>query len=223
MAQKNVKKRLVVVSGVVAIVVIVVLAIVSAGSAARNLDVAEAATGNYAGTKVQVSGQVVTGSFNLDESGISFSIYDAEDTTGSELPVRYEGSVASTFGNDVSAICTGKMGEDGVLYATTLVTKCPSKYESGVDALSVAQVIDYGENIVNKPVKIAALLAPSTLVAPGGDVRFSVYDEGASDVVLNINYDGALSDEIADNMMLVLTGSLGSDGLFYATDVAIGV
>jgi D-alanyl-D-alanine carboxypeptidase len=48
------------------------------------------------------------------------------------------------FENDVTAICTGKKGKDGVLVCSELVTKCPSKYESDEDALSIADLLDYG-------------------------------------------------------------------------------
>lgn len=216
------KKRLVVVSGVIALVVIIVLAVVSAGGAARSITVAQAASGTFAGDKVQVSGQVATGSFTLEQGGVNFALYDTADPTGARVQVRYEGTISATFGNEVSAIVTGRMGEDGVLYATTLVTKCPSKYESGVDALTVAQIKDYGSQIADKPVKVVALLAPSTLTTPGAAVRFSVCDEAAPTVLLDVQFDGALSDEVRDNIKLVVTGSMGADGIFHATDVALG-
>ena len=34
--------------------------------------------------------------------------------------------------NEAQAIMTGKMGEDGVFYATELLLKCPTKYEEAV-------------------------------------------------------------------------------------------
>ena len=141
----------------------------------------------------------------------------------SQLHVTYEGAVSATFGNEVSAIVTGRMGEGDELLATELVTKCPSKYESGVDALTVAQIISYGEQVYGKPVKVAAYLAPNTLTVPGKAVRFSVADEAtAGATTLDVRFDGALPDAIADGMMLVLTGSMSADGIFHATDVALG-
>ena len=219
--QTNMKKRLAVVSGIIVIVVIVVAAIVAGGSAAKTLTVAEAATGNYAGDKVQVAGNVVTGSFTIEVGQASFSIYDPEDGTTSELAVRYEGAVSSTFGNEVSAICTGRMDESGVLLATELVTKCPSKYESGVDALTVTQVFDYGEKIYDKPVKVLAFLAPGSLTTPGQAVRFSLVDEASSTVFLQVQFDGAIPDAVTDGMQLVVTGNMSADGIYHATDVAI--
>ena len=219
--QTNMRKRLAVASGIIVIVIIVVAAIVAGGTAAKTLTVAEAATGDYAGDKVQVAGNVVTGSFTIEVGQAVFSIYDPDDGTASKLAVRYEGAVSSTFGNEVSAIVTGRMDDSGVLQATELVTKCPSKYESGVDALSVAQAIDYGEKIYDKPVKILAFLAPGSLTTPGQAVRFALVDDASSTVFLQVHYDGAIPDAVTDGTQLVVTGNMTADGIYHATDVAI--
>ena len=137
--------------------------------------------------------------------------------------MTFEGAVSSTFGNDVSAIVTGRMDDDGVLRATELVTKCPSKYESGVDALTVERLLAYGTQILDKPVKVAALLQAGSLTTPGQAVRFVLADSTAAATALQVQFDGALSDEVADGRALVVTGSLGADGIFHATDVALGV
>ncbi|MBQ3386215.1 MAG: cytochrome c maturation protein CcmE, partial [Eggerthellaceae bacterium] len=76
--QKNMKRRLAVVSGVIVIVVIAVLAIVAGGTAAKSLTVAEAATGEHSGQKVQVAGNVVTDSFTIEVGKVVFSIYDPD-------------------------------------------------------------------------------------------------------------------------------------------------
>ena len=224
--RKNMKKRLFVVSGIIVVVVIVVLAIVAGGSAAKSLTVAEAASGTHAGEKVQVSGNVVTDSFTIEVGKAVFSLYDPADPTGAKLRVTYEGAVSSTFGNEVSAIVTGRMTEAGELLATELVTKCPSKYESGVDALTVDQILSYGEQVYGKPVKVTGQLAAATLTTPGKAVRFCLTNDpnghAAGDwAMLDVQYDGALSDGIADGVTLVVTGSMGEDGRFHATDVAL--
>ena len=222
--RKNMKKRLFVVSGIIVVVVIVVLAIVAGGSAAKSLTVAQATSGNHAGEKVQVSGNVVTDSFTIEVGKATFAIYDPEDTTGARLRVTYEGAVSSTFGNEVSAIVTGRMTETGELLATELVTKCPSKYESGVDALTVAQILSYGEQVYGKPVKVAARLAVGTLTTPGKSVRFSLTDDAtgsAAGTLLDVQFDGALPDAVSDGISLVVTGSMGADGIFRATDVGL--
>ena len=218
----NMKRRVVVVSGIIVLVVIVVLAIVAGGSAAKSITVAEAASGGFAGKKVQVAGNVVPGSFSITEHAVTFSVYDPDDPKGSAtLPVAYDGAVSATFGNDVAAIVTGLMDADGTLYATQLVTKCPSKYESGVDALTVARVLEYGGQIVDKPVKVAAVLVPGSLTVPGGAVRFVLADDASAATILKVQYDGAIPDAVTDGTPLIVTGSLGADGVFHATDVAL--
>lgn len=62
-----------------------------------------------------------------------------------------------------------------------MVTKCPSKYESASDALSVSRLLEYGESITGTVVKIAGSVKSGTLAAAGAsDARFIVHDaEGA--------------------------------------------
>ena len=127
------KKRLAVVSGVVVLALVAVLAIVGGGTAATTVTVAEAAENPSTGQKVQVSGNVVAGSYATTDDALTFSIYDPEGEAGTQLAVRYDGAASSTFGADVVAICTGRIDEDGVLQCSELVTKCPSKYEGAGD------------------------------------------------------------------------------------------
>lgn len=134
--------------------------------------------------------------------------------------MRYAGGVSATFGNDVTAICTGKIGEDGVLNASELVTKCPSKYENSSDALSVLQLLGYGDEIVGKPVKVVGDVQGGTLKAAGEGDRFVMVDpETGSE--LPVLFEGALSEEIQDDSSVVVTGSLNNDGKFEATEVAL--
>ena len=115
---------------------VVILAVVGGTSSAKTVSVAEAATGSYADQKIQVSGNVVENSFATEGNVLTFDIYDPNGDITQQLRVRFEGGVSATFGNDVTAICTGKVGEDGVLNASELVTKCPSKYENATNALT---------------------------------------------------------------------------------------
>lgn len=130
---KKMRKRLAVVSAAVVITLAIVLGVVGEGTSSKSVSVMEAASGNFVGQKVQVSGNVVENSFVAEGDVLSFSIYDPEGDSEAQLEVRYAGAASSTFGNDVTAICTGRLGDDGVLQATELITKCPSKYE-GADA-----------------------------------------------------------------------------------------
>ena len=214
------KRRMVVVTGIIVVVLIVVLAVVGGNTSAKSVSIAEATTGQYADQRIQVSGNVVENSFATEDNVLTFDIYDPDGEAGQKLHVRYDGGVSATFGNDVTAICTGKVGADGVLHATELVTKCPSKYENSSNALGVAQLADYGDSVLDKPVKVTGTVKDGTLAAAGQGDRFVLVDaEGAPE--LSVLFDDALSDEVRDGSTLVLTGSLNEDGKFHATEVSL--
>ena len=214
------KRRLGAVTGIIVIVLVVVLAVVGGNSAAKTLTVAEALELQGDG-KIQVTGNVVENSFSIEGDTLSFKVYDAEADPEAlrQLDVRYDGGVSATFGNDVTAICTGKKDKAGVLVCSELVTKCPSKYENASDALSVAELLAYGDRIVDKPVKVEGVVKNGTLAGIDAAERFTVVDD--TDAELHVKYAGALSDEMAEGSAVVLTGSVGSDGSFAATDVAL--
>ncbi len=212
------KRRLVAVSGIIIVVLVLVLAFVGGNSAATSITVAQAAEGGFSGQKVQVSGNVVENSFSTQGNTLTFQIYDPENEGASPLKVVYEGAASSTFGNDVTAICTGHMGDDGVLSCSELVTKCPSKYENATDALEVGQLLGYGSDIVGTMVKVTGTVAPDTLKSAGQGQRF-VLTDGENE--MGVMFDGALSDEVTDGTVVVLTGSLSDDGTFDATEVAL--
>lgn len=213
------KKRLIGVSGAIVIVVVLVLAFVGSGTAAKTVSVAEAAEMPGSGQKVQVSGNVVPDSYDTENGILTFSIYDPEGDAGTHLAVAYDGAAASTFGNDVTAICTGKIRDDGVLAASELVTKCPSKYESAENALSVERLLEYGDAIVGKMVKVSGVVDGDTLQPAGQGDRFAIAGDAGGR--LDVTFDGALPDGVGGGASVVLTGSLGADGKFAATDVAL--
>ena len=208
------KRRMVVVTGIIVIVLVVILAVVGGTSSAKTVSVAEAATGSYADQKIQVSGNVVENSFATEGNVLTFDIYDPNGDITQQLRVRFEGGVSATFGNDVTAICTGKVGEDGVLNASELVTKCPSKYENATNALTVSQLTGYGDEVVDKPVKVG------TLKAAGEGDRFVLVDPENGEE-LAVEFNDAISEEVKDGSSLVLTGSMNAQGKFSATEVAL--
>lgn len=214
------KKRMVAVSGVIVIVLILVLAFVGGNTAATTMSIAEAAENPQAGQKVQVSGNVVQDSFSTSNDVLTFKIYDPEGDPATQLEVRYDGAASSTFGNDVTAICTGKINDAGVLECSELVTKCPSKYENADSALTVEQLLGYGESVYGNVVKVAGSVGAGSLKAAGQGDRFILVDAETGDS-MPVVFEGALSDGIADGSAVVLTGSLGADGKFAATDVAL--
>lgn len=214
------KRRLFVVSGVIVVVLIVVLAIVAGSAGYQSVNVAQALESSQRDTRVQVSGQVVTDSYSIDGTTLSFAIYDPEGNPKDQLSVIYDGGVSATFGNQVTAICTGRINNEGVLECTELVTKCPSKYETATDALSVSQLIGYGTSIEGKPLKVTGAVKTGSLGSVDQDERFILLDE-VTDEGLPVLFSGALPDSIGDNTVLVVTGSLNSNGQLEATDVAI--
>ena len=214
------KKRMIAVSGVIVIVLILVLAFVGGNTAATTMSIAEAAENPQAGQKVQVSGNVVQDSFSTSNDVLTFKIYDPEGDPATQLEVRYDGAASSTFGNDVTAICTGKINDAGVLECSELVTKCPSKYENADSALTVEQLLGYGESVYGNVVKVAGSVGAGSLKAAGQGDRFILVDAETGDS-MPVVFGGALSDGIADGSAVVLTGSLGADGKFAATDVAL--
>lgn len=214
------KKRMIAVSGVIVIVLILVLAFVGGNTAATTMSIAEAAENPQAGQKVQVSGNVVQDSFSTSNDVLTFKIYDPEGDPATQLEVRYDGAASSTFGNDVTAICTGKINDAGVLECSELVTKCPSKYENADSALTVEQLLGYGESVYGNVVKVAGSVGAGSLKAAGQGDRFILVDAETGDSMPAV-FEGALSDGIADGSAVVLTGSLGADGKFAATDVAL--
>lgn len=217
------KRRLMVVTGVIVVVLAIVLAVVGSGGAAKTVTVADALSGAYDSDRIQVSGNVVDNSFATEDNVLTFEIYDPDGDQSQTLRVSYEGAASSTFGNGVTAICTGKLDtSNGVeLVASELVTKCPSKYESATDALTVSKLLGYGDSIVDTTVKLAGTVVEGTLTAAGsGEPRFMVADATDASVQVPVEFDGALADSVVDGTSVVITGSLNSAGSFVATDVA---
>jgi cytochrome c-type biogenesis protein CcmE len=182
-------------------------------------DDAEGEQGDASATAAAASGSsATTGTAAAAPSAPASSA--ASSAAGPQLRVVYDRGVSATFGNQVTAICTGTIGSDGVLVCTELVTKCPSKYENSTGALSVERLLSYGEQIIDKPVKITGTLKAGTLGPVSQKVRFVLAGQEGGDG-LPVLFGGALPDELRDGTGLVLTGSLDSAGQFTATDVAL--
>ena len=89
---------------------------------------------------VKVSGRIVPGSWARDagEDLIHhFAVADLEDSDV-RFPVVYQGLLPDTFNDheDVEAVVEGRFREDGVFEATTVLTKCGSRYEAAPEALA---------------------------------------------------------------------------------------
>ncbi len=78
------------------------------------------------GKSVRVGGMVIKGSIKKQDEAYRFQIGDGKNN----IAVVYAGTMPSTFGAGVQAIVEGKLVSQHEMHAKSLVTKCPSKYES---------------------------------------------------------------------------------------------
>ncbi|MDZ7361025.1 MAG: cytochrome c maturation protein CcmE [candidate division KSB1 bacterium] len=78
------------------------------------------------GKSYRVSGQVVAGSVVRAEDGLSMTF--TIDELGNTMPVVYYGIIPDTFKEGVGVLLEGKYA-NGRFEATTIMTKCASKYE----------------------------------------------------------------------------------------------
>jgi cytochrome c-type biogenesis protein CcmE len=80
--------------------------------------------------RFRVNGKVSAGTIVRMPDGrqVKFTIKDKEGKA--ELPVDFAGIIPDTFVDDADVVVEGNKRPDGVFEATTLLAKCPSKYES---------------------------------------------------------------------------------------------
>jgi len=117
------------------IVALVVVAAVGAliyigirGSSMYYMTVAELnAQGDAAyGDKIRLGATVVDGSIQSKPDGVTrFVVTDGTNT----LPVSYEGGLPDNFDDGADVVLQGKMTPSGIFEASSLLTKCPSKYK----------------------------------------------------------------------------------------------
>jgi cytochrome c-type biogenesis protein CcmE len=108
----------------------------------------------HIGKTIRISGAVVGETIEYDSQNlnIGFTIAHipenaenigealfiaANDANAVRLPIYIENTVKpDLLRHEAQAILTGKLGEDGVFYATELLLKCPSRFEDGANPLS---------------------------------------------------------------------------------------
>ena len=90
--------------------------------------------------RFRVNGKVAPGSIERVAGGrqVKFTIKDKDGAA--TLPVDYSGIIPDTFVDDADVVVEGDRTPDGVFVATTLLAKCPSKYEAAKGGERVAQV-----------------------------------------------------------------------------------
>jgi cytochrome c-type biogenesis protein CcmE len=78
----------------------------------------------------RVNGKVAAGTIERMPDGrqVKFTIKDKDGSA--TLPVDFAGIIPDTFVDDADVVVEGNRRADGVFEATTLLAKCPSKYES---------------------------------------------------------------------------------------------
>ena len=82
-----------------------------------------------AAQQVRVAGDVVPGSVEKIDAGLAIR-FQVHDGSG-QMPVYYKGGpVPDIFGEEVQVVVEGKVGPDGTFQASTLLAKCPSKFET---------------------------------------------------------------------------------------------
>lgn len=85
---------------------------------------------------VKVGGQVVPGSYSRVEGELLhvFTVHDLVDE-GTTFVVEYRDALPDTFTDEVEVVLEGRLRPDGVFEATTLLTKCGSRYEAAPEDL----------------------------------------------------------------------------------------
>lgn len=77
---------------------------------------------------VRVSGTVLDDSVDYDSANLVLQ-FDITDGAGEPLHIVFNGPKPDNFSRAAEAIVEGKYGQDGTLYAKSLLLKCPSRYE----------------------------------------------------------------------------------------------
>lgn len=86
---------------------------------------------------VKVSGKVVPGTYQRAEGQLlhTFRVHDLADESVT-FPVEYRDALPDTFSQDAEVVLEGRLREDGVFEATTLLTKCGSRFEAAPGELA---------------------------------------------------------------------------------------
>jgi cytochrome c-type biogenesis protein CcmE len=102
-------------------------------------EVAQAPTA-FRGKRLNVGGKVLSLTADRASLQYQFEIESPPPRPHAVVKARYHGLVPDTFKPGGEVVATGKIGDDGVLVAETIMAKCPSKYEiKGGPAISGSQ------------------------------------------------------------------------------------
>lgn len=116
--------------GVIALLIaLIVTATLDTGMYYLTVDEYHSRLDNLRTDKVRINGEVVADSevWNAQATTLEFKIQDPGGQHS--LQVVYVGPRPDNFHRATSAILEGSMSEDGTFHASSLLTKCPSRYE----------------------------------------------------------------------------------------------
>ena len=177
---------------------------------------------SLAGKQIEVTGQVVAGSWISGATPFIFEIEDAEGGDGERVRIVWDDVVPGSFGDGTTATVTGTIAEDGSVEAKYLVTKCPSKYESATGALTVNDVINRAAELSGSAtLKVTGFVVEGSIKEAGAPVRFRIADDNGGATAIDVAFGGGLPDEFADGVKVVLTGSVEDGGVFQCAEVAL--
>jgi cytochrome c-type biogenesis protein CcmE len=190
------------------------------GSYAQTVkDIAAGGNAKLVGTRVQVTGTVVAGSWDKKTNPMVFSISSDGTTSGPQVQVTYDGAAPNTFGNDTVAILTGTVERLGRLKASDMLTKCPSKYQTTTQSATIAAVLAAPEG---SPISVAGFLSPGTLKDASAAQRFTLSTTATgTGPVFPVSFAGAMPAGTKDGVQVVVFGQL-ENHVFVATQVALG-
>lgn len=87
---------------------------------------------NTKGTIKATGSWVKEKNYQIDKQKHLFSFY-MKDYKGKEIKVVYKGAIPNNFESSTSVVVTGKY-KNGNFYASDILTKCPSKYQTEYEA-----------------------------------------------------------------------------------------
>lgn len=192
-----------------------------AGTGAYSKSVADAVNDpSLVGKRIKVSGSVIAGSWDKKTNPMKFKIRSESATSGPELSVVYTGAAPNTFGNDTVAIVTGTLEQGGFMKADDMITKCPSKYQSGTGAVTLAELLKAEPK--GQPVKVVGYLKNGTLKLESASTaeRFVLATSATGGDEISIQFAGTMPAGTKDGVQLVVGGEYVSRTLIVATDVA---
>lgn len=108
-------------------VVLIILSSTNSGAYSLNINEVLKNRSTLKGHELRVSGTVVRGS--LSEGSTAFDhTFEIADENGRTIRVTYHGALPDPFAEGRHVIVQGILQDNGVVEASQLIVKCPSKY-----------------------------------------------------------------------------------------------